>query len=49
MKNKTIKIRREEWNYLRSFKRAPIYKSYVEKVKIRELIEEKRGEYEGLF
>ena len=48
MKDKKILIKREEWDYLRSYRRAPIYKKYLEKVRIREKIDKNKRQYESI-
>jgi len=48
MKDETIEIKREEWNYLRSYRSAPIFKKYMEKVRIREEIEKNKQQYKSI-
>ncbi len=42
MKDEKIEIKRDVWNYFRSYRIAPIQKRYLEKGRIREIIEIKR-------
>ncbi len=42
MKDEKIEMKRDVWDYFRSYRKAPIQKSYLEKERIREIIEIKR-------
>ena len=46
MKDEKIEMKREEWDYFRSYRKAPIQKRFLEKVRIREIIEIKRQSHQ---
>jgi len=45
MKEEVIKMKREDWEYIRSYKKAPIRKKYLENQRIGEIIERNRQNY----
>ena len=42
MKEEVIKMKREDWDYIRSYKKTPIQKKYLENQRIGEIIENNR-------
>jgi len=49
MKDEKIEMKRDVWDCFRSYRKTPIQKRYLEKERIREMIEKNKQQYKSVL